>query len=225
METAKKSRPKKQPASQGQEEKIKSAFVTHLLNEGRVPTSVFKFCQQLGVKEEDFYQYFGSFEAVERSIWKGFVERTIGRLQADDAFNRFTTRERVLAFYFTLTEEMKNNRSFAVHYLGRMPKPEFTPGYLKDFKKSFDLFFDTLLNEGKGSGEIAARPLLDRQYVRLFWLHLGFVLLFWKNDDSPGFEKTDAVIEKSVALAFDLIGKGAVDSAIDLAKFLFQNKN
>ena len=49
-------------------------------------------------------------------------------------------------------------------------------------------------------------------------------MLFWKEDNSPGFEKTDAAIEKSVNLAFDLIGKGAVDSAIDFAKFMYQNK-
>jgi hypothetical protein len=55
-------------------------------------------------------------------------------------------------------------------------------------------------------------------------LHLGFVIHFWKQDDSAGFEKTDAVIEKSVNLAFDLISKGAVDSAIDFAKFMYQTK-
>jgi hypothetical protein len=54
---------------------------------------------------------------------------------------------------------------------------------------------------------------------------MGFILLFWKEDDSAGFEKTDAAVEKSVNLAFDLIGKGAVDSAIDFAKFLYQNKS
>jgi hypothetical protein len=55
-------------------------------------------------------------------------------------------------------------------------------------------------------------------------MHLGFLLLFWRDDESAGFEKTDAAIEKSVNLAFDLIGKGAVDSAFDFAKFLYQAK-
>jgi len=53
---------------------------------------------------------------------------------------------------------------------------------------------------------------------------MGFLLVFWKEDESPGFEKTDAAVEKSVNLAFDLIGKGAVDSFIDFAKFLYQSK-
>ena len=80
------------------------------------------------------------------------------------------------------------------------------------------------MNAGKGNGEIATRPVLDKRYPQLFWLHLGFILIFWKEDSSAGFEKTDAAIEKSVNLAFDLIGKGAVDTAIDFGKFLYQNK-
>ena len=67
-------------------------------------------------------------------------------------------------------------------------------------------------------------------YVILYIKRYGYVdefflLLFWKDDESPGFEKTDAAVEKSVNLAFDLIGKGAVDSFIDFAKFLYQSKS
>ena len=50
------------------------------------------------------------------------------------------------------------------------------------------------------------------------------MLKFWKDDSSADFEKTDAAVEKSVNLAFDLIGKGAVDSVVDFAKFLYQTK-
>jgi hypothetical protein len=103
-------------------------------------------------------------------------------------------------------------------------KLEIIPGFIKDFKSSFDTFMTGVLAEGKANGEVAARPYLDKGYPHLFWLHLAFIIQFWKDDTSQGFEKTDAVIEKSVNLAFDLIGKGAVDSALDFAKFMYQTK-
>ena len=103
-------------------------------------------------------------------------------------------------------------------------KPELVPKYLRTFKSNFESFFQSIINEGKAKGEIANRPIIDARYPKLFWLHMGFMLLFWRDDSSAGFEKTDAAIEKSVNLAFDLIGKGAVDTAIDFAKFLYQNK-
>lgn len=221
METTKKSSKK---GSNTSADKIQSAYIEHLLTHGKQPTSVFKFCLDLGMKEEEFYQFFGSFEGVEKHIWKGFIDKTINRLRADKSFNDFSAREKILAFYFTLLEELKLNRSLIIFQLHNFKKLELVPTFLKDFKASFEEFIASILVDGKSRGEVATRPYLDKQYPALFWFHLGFVLLFWKDDDSAGFEKTDAAVEKSVNLAFDLIGKGALDTAIDFAKFLYQTK-
>ena len=51
-----------------------------------------------------------------------------------------------------------------------------------------------------------------------------FIFQFWLKDTSVSFEKTNVAIEKSVRLVFDLIGRTAVDSFVDLAKFLYQSK-
>jgi len=199
-------------------------YMESVLTHGSRPVSVYKFCLDLGIKEEDFYNLFGSFEGLENQIWKGFISKTISRLKSDKAFQNFTAREKILAFYFTLMEELKSNRSYVLFQLEHSRKFELVPQYIRGFKAEFETFFDSLLNQAKGNGEVASRPILDRRYPQLFWFHLGFILLFWKEDSSAGFEKTDAAIEKSVNLAFDLIGKGAVDSAIDFGKFLYQNK-
>ncbi|MBL7857616.1 MAG: TetR/AcrR family transcriptional regulator [Cyclobacteriaceae bacterium] len=220
METTKKSTRKS--GSKASDKKIKSAYIESLLTNGKRPASVFKFCLDLGIKEEEFYGHFGSFEGLERHVWNGFLDTTINRLQADSAFLAFTSREKILAFYFTLLEELKANRSFVLFALEGHHKLEIVPGFLKAFKTTFESFMETILLEGKTKGEVATRPILDKRYPQLFWLHLGFILHFWKEDDSAGFEKTDAAVEKSVNLAFDLIGKGAVDSAIDFAKFIYQ---
>lgn len=204
---------------------IRASYIEYLLTEGKRPASVYKFCLDLGIKEDDFYNHFGSFDGLEKDIWKGFIDKTIYRLNADESFSAFSTREKILAFYYTLLEELKSNRSYVIFQFNHSQKPEFFPEYIKSFKATFESFFESLINEGKSTGEVANRPLLDKRYPKLFWLHIGFLLLFWKEDDSPGFEKTDAAVEKSVNLAFDLIGKGAVDSFIDFAKFLYQSKS
>jgi hypothetical protein len=222
METTKKSNRKSETTPL--EVRVKSMYMESVLTQGSRPVSVYKFCLDLGIKEEDFYNLFGSFEGLENHIWKGFIDKTISRLKSDKAFQTFTAREKILAFYFTLMEELKSNRSYVLFQLEHSRKFELVPHYIRGFKTEFETFFDSLLNQAKGNGEVANRPILDRRYPQLFWFHLGFILLFWKEDSSAGFEKTDAAIEKSVNLAFDLIGKGAVDSAIDFGKFLYQNK-
>lgn len=205
-------------------EKIMSAYTEYLLMNGKQPSSVYKFCLDLGIKEEEFYNHFGSFEALEKTIWNGFIEQVVKSLQADKGFSDFNSREKILALYFTLAEVLKSNRSFVLLQLNNYKKPELVPLFLKDFKHTFEEFVGGILNDGKSKGEIAERPYLDKKYPQLFWVHLSFFLLFWKEDDSAAFEKSDAFIEKSVNLAFDLIGKGAFDSAVDFAKFLYQSK-
>lgn len=223
METTKRTT-RKSPGKASQE-KLITAYIGYVLEQGKQPATVYKFCLDLGIKEEDFYDHFGSFEGLEQHIWKRFIDKTVLRLKADESFSAFTTREKILAFYYTLLEELKANRSFVLLQLGSVRKFEpFTPAYLTEFKMAFESFVESLLAEGKTSGEIAQRPYLDKRYPQLFWLHLGFILLFWRDDNSAGFERTDAAVEKSVNLAFDLIGKGAVDTAIDFGKFLYQNK-
>jgi AcrR family transcriptional regulator len=223
METAKKSTRKS--SGKVSQDKIVNAYIEYLLSEGKQPATVYKFSLDLGMKEEEFYNHFGSFAGLEQFIWKRFADRTVLRLRADESFNTFNTREKVLAFYYTLLEELKSNRSLVVFRMQQMPRFEgLTPIYLKGFKNSVEGYFESILSEGKELGEVANRPFLDKRYPSLFWFHLGFILLFWKDDTSAGFEQTDAAVEKSVNLAFDLIGKGAVDSAIDFGKFLYQSK-
>jgi hypothetical protein len=219
--TAKKS--SKKSAVVAPETRILLAYMDHLLLHGTRPSSVFKFCLDLGIKEEDFYNHFASFDSIERQLWKSFLDKTILRLTADESFTSFTSREKVLAFYYTFFEELKAFRSFVLLQMENYKKVEITPSFLKDFKLEFETFIESILNSGKDNGEVAKRPYLDKRYPQLFWFHMGFLLLFWK-DDSAGFEKTDAAIEKSVNLAFDLIGKGAFDSVVDFAKFLYQTK-
>jgi len=205
-------------------ETLLTSYVEFVLVHGVRPPSVFKFCKDLGISEGQFYDHAGSFSGLEKLIWKGFIEKVIGRLQSDDDFQRFTVREKVLTFYFSLLEELKLHRSYVLFQLENSKKLEILPDYITAFKSAFESFFSIILQEGKGTGEVANRPILDKRYPQLFWLHMGFILMFWKEDNSAGFEKTDAAVEKSVNLAFDLIGKGAVDSAIDFAKFLYQTK-
>jgi hypothetical protein len=203
---------------------ITQAYVEFVLENGKRPASVYKFCADLGITENEFYDHFGNFDGLERMLWNSFLQKTLDRLNADKSFSGFTTREKVLAFYYTFFEELKSNRSFILVQMQNRNRLEIIPEFLRDFRKSFENFIDSILKTGKANGDVANRPYLDKTYPELFWMHMGFILIFWRDDSSAGFQRTDAAIEKSVNLAFDLIGKGAVDTAFDFAKFLYQTK-
>lgn len=204
------------------EELIRTVYRKHVLLEGKRPATVFKFCNDLGISERDFYSSFASFDAIEKNIWQHYLTTTLGRLEQDANYSTFTCREKVLAFYFALAEELKSDRSFVLHQLSGWQPGLTMPAFLKGFRARFDSWLANVLLDGKQTGELAPRPFLDQQYGSLFWLHFLFLLHFWSKDDSTEFEKTDLAIEKSVNLAFDLVGKGVLDGALDFGKFLYQ---
>ncbi|CAN5442938.1 hypothetical protein BH10BAC4_BH10BAC4_22770 [soil metagenome] len=220
MAATKKATPKIKGADK---DKILSAYREAVLRDGKEPSSVFTFCVSIGIKEEAFYEYFGSFDAIGGQIWKEYIETVASRLQSDKNYVEFSMREKILAFYFTLAEVLRGDRSFALLTIKDWKNPAITPKAIRGFRSEFEGWLAPILNEGKQNGEVAKRPLLDSQYDGLFWMHLIFILQFWSKDDSAGFEKTDAAIEKSVNLAFDIIGKGVLDNALDFGKFLYQN--
>jgi hypothetical protein len=220
MEATKKSKSKKAESANGN--KVSQAYREYVLTEGKRPATVFKFCKGNGMKEEEFYAQYASFDALEKSIWTEYVTHTRKRMESDEAYVTFGSREKILTFYFSLAELLKSDRSFVLHQLKSIKTPAVTPVFLKGFKAAFEEWVTGVLNEGKATGEIAKRPYLDDRYNSLFWLHMMFILQFWAHDESVGFEKTDVAIEKSVTLAFDLIGKGILDNALDFGKFLYQ---
>lgn len=205
--------------------KIIQGYVNHVLENGSEPLSIYKFAKELKMNEADFYAYFTSFEAIKSAVWGKLFDDTIQNLEAQEVFKEYSAREKLLGFLFTLVEELKKNRSYLLSlYAGQKDLKKLLPHEVKTFKTKFKDFANEIILEGKETEEIANRPLITERYDEALWLQVWFVFQFWLKDTSSSFEKTDAAIEKSVNLAFDLMGKSALDTFIDFAKFLYQNK-
>jgi len=206
-------------------EAIVEAFVKHVLENGKEPVSVYKFSQGLGMKEEEFYTYFTSFNSIKAAVWELIFTDTLQHMQGQEVYQEYSAKEKLLAFYFTLVEELKKYRSYLLSlYENHKTFKQHVPEEMKGFKKLFKAYAAEVVLEGKEAEEIAERPLISDRYEDALWLETLFILQFWIKDTSPSFEKTDVAIEKSVNLAFDLMGKSALDSFLDLAKFLYQSK-
>lgn len=203
-------------------EKVRQHYVDYILEYEKKPSTVFKFCKSIGIEEHVFYKYYGSFKAIEKAIWREYATVTIDRLKSDNSYATFSAREKVLAFYYTLVEVLNQNKSFIAIQLSNKKSMATSPVFMRKFRKEFDLWVNEVLEEGRLSGEIVKRPYIDQRYGALLWIHLGFILMFWQRDDSVEFEKTDEAIEKSVNLAFDVMGKGLVDDVFNFGKFLIQ---
>ncbi|MEN2282718.1 TetR family transcriptional regulator C-terminal domain-containing protein [Algoriphagus sp. SE2] len=204
---------------------ILEAFKAYVLEHGTMPKSIFKFSKDLKMKEEEFYTWYTSFDSIKSAIWLEIFDETLKQIEAQEVFKEYSAREKFLGFLFTWIEELKKNRSYLLSlYSSNTQKVTSLPKEAIAFKEKFKEFASDIILEGKETEEIANRPFISERYDEAMWIQLWFVFQYWLNDSSPRFEKTDAAIEKSVNLAFDLMGKSALDSFIDFAKFMYQSK-
>ncbi|MGB3616639.1 MAG: TetR family transcriptional regulator C-terminal domain-containing protein [Catalinimonas sp.] len=195
-----------------------------MLDTGERPPSIYKLAKKLKISEGDFYEHYNSFEVLERDIWRQFSRETHQRLHAEEVYATYSVREKLLAYYYTFVEVLKEQRSYVLLRLDPARPQREVLTELQDLRDDFRTYARELVREGEETQEIAQRPYVTDRYPNAFWNQLLFVLRFWRNDDSRAFEKTDAAIEKAVTLAFDVIGRNSIDSAFDFARFVFQNR-
>nr|WP_294895011.1 TetR family transcriptional regulator C-terminal domain-containing protein [uncultured Pedobacter sp.] len=204
-------------------EKIQNAYIDYVLSEGKKPNSVFTFAKKNKFPEEEFYKYFGSFDAIDADVWSSLFTTTISEVKAQEIWETYSTREKALSFYYTFFELLKSKRSFVTYSMGNFKKGLHTPAQLKESKEIFEEFSKELINEGLETGEINERKFISNKYKDALWLQLAFLLNFWLKDHSAGFEKTDEAIEKGINVTFDLFQRSPIDNLLDYGKFLAQN--
>ncbi|MGF1449683.1 MAG: TetR family transcriptional regulator C-terminal domain-containing protein [Opitutales bacterium] len=198
---------------------IIDAYIDYVLEEGHEPPSVYTFCKKLELKEADFFALFPSFTAVEKAFWARLAERAKSTLESDPEVESLNARQRMLAWFYALNEQANANRSFVLKGFPGF-KPPMVPAPLDRLRERFEAHARTVLAGGVESEEVAQRGRLNDTYPFLFFQQFCFVLDFSVKDDSRGFERTEALIEKSVNLAFDLMERQALESAFDLFRFL-----
>lgn len=204
-------------------ENIREAYIKYVLTEGKEPASVYQFAESNGITETEFYNHFGTFEGLEQSIWEGFAERTISEIKGQEVWASYTSREKALSFFYSFFELLKANRSFASYSYKKQPRGLAAPRIFDKLKPVFETFADEILKEGLESAELSDRKFFAKRYKDALWIQFGFVLNFWMNDSSAGFEKTDEAIEKGINVTFDLFQRNPVDNLIDYGKFLVRN--
>lgn len=204
---------------------IEASYIDYVLTHNEEPKSVYDFSKKLGITEDVFYQYFSSFAAVEKVIWSNLTTETVLGVTSQEIWDQYTSREKVLSFFFAFVELLKTKRSFAVYSFRKDRKKLSTPSALHDARIVFDTFAESIINEGVESKELADRKYLTKRYKDGLWVQFLFILNFWISDDSAGFEKTDEAIEKGVNVTFDLFERSPLDNILEYGKFLYRNSN
>jgi len=203
---------------------IISWYMEYVLENNKQPSSVYSFAKEYNFEEPLFYQYFGSFEAIEKGIFKAFLDNTMIPLAKSGDYESFDARNKLLTFYYTFFENLTANRSYVVYAIEGKKNQLKSLQALSELKKSFSEYIESLNIETLNLKEERLEKLQQRSIKESAWFQLLITIKFWLDDTSASFEKTDIFIEKSVNASFDLIDATPLKSIIDLGKFLFKEK-
>ena len=203
---------------------IISFYMDYVLEHNENPKSVYAFVKANNFEEAKFYEYFGSFEAVEKFIFKAFFDNTLSTLNATEEYLSFDSRNKLLGFYFTLFENLTANRSYVVYALHKHKNSMKGLTMLSEFKKSFTNYIEGLGIETIDIKQNEIEKIQNKAIEESAWIQLLLTLKFWLDDTSASFEKTDIFIEKSVNTSFDVLNIAPLKSLIDFGKFIFKEK-
>jgi len=204
-------------------DQIKKGYIDYVLTHGEKPKSVYSFVKKLKTTETNFYEFYAAFESIEKSIWVELLVETINTIQQQEVWQQYSSRDRMLSFFYSFTELLKQHRSFIIYTLKEQRMGLSTPQTLSGVKPIFENFADEIINEGLESGELANRKFFSKRYKDALWAQFLFITRFWANDDSAGFEKTDEAIEKGIQVTFDLFQRSPIDNLFEYGKFLSRN--
>ncbi|WP_395062032.1 TetR family transcriptional regulator C-terminal domain-containing protein [Flavobacterium sp.] len=220
METAKKTTAKKKLID---DNAIISKYMDFVLEKGEEPKNVFSFCKEHKIEETDFYTFFGSIDALKQEIWVKFFENALATIQKEEAFESYSDKNKLLTLYFTLFELLTLNRSYVVFTLKENKEGLKNLKSLKLFRNHFKEFIVSILDNSVESNDKILK-ITKPVFSEGAWIQFLFLLKFWIDDTSKGFEKTDVLIEKSVNTVVDLLDTKPLESLFDLGKFLWKEK-
>ena len=116
----------------------------YVLNHNKNPSSVYSFAKENNFEESLFYTYYGSFEAIERGVFKAFFNNTITLLNNSEDYAEFDSRNKLLSFYYTFFENLTTNRSYVVHAIAGNKNQLKSMTALTELKKSFSEYIVNL---------------------------------------------------------------------------------
>ncbi len=206
------------------EQDIISFYMDYVLEQNELPKSVYAFAKTNNFEESKFYEYFGSFEGIEKHVFKAFFDNTIKVLHKSEDYQSFDAQNKLLSFYFTFFENLTANRSYVAYALHKYKNSMKGLMLLSELKKSFTHYIDDLDIETLDIKQEQIEKIQRRALQESAWLQLLLTMKFWMDDTSPSFEKTDIFIEKSVNTSFDVLNVVPLKSVIDFGKFIFKEK-
>ncbi|WP_295182124.1 TetR family transcriptional regulator C-terminal domain-containing protein [uncultured Christiangramia sp.] len=214
------SKVKKKPS----EDRLIAIYMDYVLVNESTPRSVYKFAKENDITEQEFYEFFGSFDGLRKKIWDKFFDNALSVMEKAPDYHSFSNREKLLTFFYTFFEVLTANRSYVLYALSEHKDRMKNLEQLKGLRRKMRSFAKDLIADGNSDKSFKIFEQSETVFSEGVWVQFLFLLKFWMEDNSPSFESTDVAIEKSVHTVFDLFDNTPLERVVDFGKFLWKER-
>ena len=198
---------------------IDAAIALHCDPQGEL--SIAGICSGAEIDEETFYRHFNSKMHVLHAFYPLLITRYRLMIGEIEGFGEFDLAEKLSNLLFTLFDMLQERREFVDETLGPMVGDTLRKSPLE--KELGNLFAEWL----EGDAHIPATQrtvLLNGITYEVMAQEVIFLLNFWREDRSEGFQESVALADKLINFFTAVLHSPVVDRGIDLAGYLWRQQ-
>jgi AcrR family transcriptional regulator len=170
-----------------------------------------------GISVSDLYQLFPNRNSILVYYYTAKIYEADEIIQNIEGYQEYTLAEKLSILAYTLTDLLQEDREYVEQTFQEL----ICTGYQKtDFEKQVEQRLKhTISNDHRISS--TASFFMNPFVYTIIQKHYIWMIQYWLNDGSAGFEDTMALIDKWTALLQELLYNSLIDKSLDLTKFLF----
>lgn len=199
------------------------AYTEFVWLNNREPHSIAEFCSYANIDPIAFKTTFGQFKTIRQQLLTTVFEEVWERVEQAAEENDYSLREKCLALFFTLAEAFGAYRDYLKT---RYPLKEL--GALVEDWRPFNKLFVAKTQYFQQNERVNwLRDKLPGRFtdeVNSLLMGWNYVFRVWLADESEEQATTDAAIEKTVHLYFDLSENKQFEKLLDFGKFIATTK-
>ncbi len=169
-----------------------------------------------GISVTDLYKLFPNRKSILAHYYTTQIYQADEIIQNIEDFQEYTLAEKLSTLAYTLTDLLQDDRE----YVERTFQELICSGFQKtDFEKKVEQRLKHIISNDHHISSTASFFVNPFVYT-IIQKHYMWMIQYWLNDDSAGFEDTLALIDKWTALFQELLYNSLIDKSLDLTKFL-----
>ena len=89
--------------------KIIENYILHYNRNGKMPVSIFEFCENIQITESQFYDEFSDLASIEAEILAQVWSDSLSKVSSQDYYHELSQQEKLLSVVYAFFENLKKH--------------------------------------------------------------------------------------------------------------------